>query len=147
MFTRPLLIAAALVAALAGAATAGVVAKSAATVKTVNATVREYHITLSVRHVPAGAVELVVVNRGKLTHHIEIKGPGVTKKTPMLKPGAKAILRFTAKAGKYTIWCTIPGHAALGMKATLTAGSAASSGGGAATTTTSATTTSANAWG
>ena len=60
MFTRPLLIAAALVAALAGAATAGVVAKSSATVRTVNAPVREYHITLSVRHVPAGAVNLVV---------------------------------------------------------------------------------------
>jgi uncharacterized cupredoxin-like copper-binding protein len=149
MFTRPLLIAAALVAALAGAATAGVVTKSSATVKTVTAPVREYHISLSVRHVPAGAVKLVVVNRGKLTHHIEIKGPGVTKKTPMLKPGAKATLKFTAKSGKYTIWCTIPGHAALGMKAVLTAGTAAASGGGttASTTTTSPTTTSDNGWG
>ena len=148
MFTRPLLIAAALVAALAGAATAGVAAKSSATVKTVTAPVREYRISLSVRHVPAGAVKLVVVNHGKLTHHIEIKGPGVTKKTPMLKPGAKATLKFTATSGKYTIWCTIPGHAALGMKTTLTAGAAASGGGGATTTTTtSGTTTSSNGWG
>ena len=39
----------------------------------------------------------------------------------MLSPKQSATLKVTfAKAGKYPYSCTVPGHAALGMKGTLT---------------------------
>ena len=105
MRKRPLFLAGILVAALAGAAAAGV--QAGASAKTITVTAREYHIALSATKA-SGAVTLVVRNVGKLSHQIEIKGPGVTKKTPLLKPGTKATLHVTLKAGKYALWCTVP---------------------------------------
>jgi uncharacterized cupredoxin-like copper-binding protein len=131
MRKRPLFLAGILVAALAGAAAAGV--QAGASAKTITVTAREYHIALSATKA-SGAVTLVVRNVGKLSHQIEIKGPGVTKKTPLLKPGTKATLHVTLKAGKYALWCTVPGHAALGMKATLTGTGGTTSGGSTTTT-------------
>lgn len=143
MRIRPLILAGALTAALAGAAVAGVAAHASADAKTVDVTVREYHIALSATQA-AGATTLVIRNVGKLSHQIEIKGPGVTKRTRMLKPGAKATLHVTLRAGRYAVWCTVPGHAALGMKASLrglaattgtgSSGSGSSSGGSTTTT-------------
>jgi plastocyanin len=156
MRSRPLILIATLIAAAAGAAAAGVAAHAGATAKTITVTAREYHIGLSTSKTTAGPATLVVKNAGKLAHQIEIKGPGVTKKTPLLQPGKKATLKVKLASGKYAVWCTVPGHAALGMKATLTvAGAASGSSGstsGGSTTTTSTTTTSGggggdNAWG
>lgn len=145
MRTRPLLLGTTLVAAAVGSAAAGVVAHAGRSAKTITVTAREYHISLSASKASAGAVTLVVRNAGKISHRIEIKGPGVTKKTPLLKPGAKATLRVTLRSGTYALWCTVPGHAGLGMKASLASGSASgpgtggssSSGGGTTTTTSS----------
>jgi uncharacterized cupredoxin-like copper-binding protein len=54
-----------------------------------------------------------VTNRGKTQHNFKING----KVTPMIKPGKKATLTVSfAKAGKFPYLCTIPGHAAAGMK-------------------------------
>jgi len=57
-----------------------------------------------------------VVNKGKLSHNFKING----KKTPLLAAGKAATLRvlFT-KAGRYPYLCTVPGHAAAGMKGVL----------------------------
>ena len=115
--TRPFIVAAALAAALAGAALAGVVAHKSATVKTISVTEKEFHITLATRKGTAGPVRFSIKNTGKLSHALAISGPGVKlKKTHLIKPGKTAILAVTLKAGKYTIWCPVPGHAAQGMK-------------------------------
>jgi hypothetical protein len=50
------------------------------------------------------------------------------------------VLIVTLKKGAYSLWCPVPGHAAQGMKATLTAPGGAA-GGGTGTTTTTATDT------
>ena len=42
------------------------------------------------------------------------------KKTPLIKPGKSAKLTVTLKAGKSAYLCTVAGHAAAGMKGTLT---------------------------
>jgi uncharacterized cupredoxin-like copper-binding protein len=128
MRNRSLLLALALVVVALGTAAAGAAVQAGA--KTVKVTAREYRISLSVRKLPAGAVTLVVHNAGKVAHRIEIKGPGVTKETPLLTPGRTARLHLTLKGGTYSLWCTVPGHAALGMKASLTATAAGSSSGG-----------------
>ena len=136
--TRGTTAAAALAVALLGAAAAGVVAHASASTKTITVTEREYHITVSGKGA-VGSVKFVVKNTGKLTHALEIAGPGVKgKKTPLIKPGKSATLTVTLKAGSYTLWCPVPGHAALGMKTALTVAGAS---GGAAPTNVAPTTT------
>jgi uncharacterized cupredoxin-like copper-binding protein len=86
---------------------------AAQTATTVSVTAKEYKFILSRRSAPHGIVVFKVVNKGKLKHDFKIAG----KKTPLLKPRAKATLRVTLKKGKkYTYICTVPGHATLGMK-------------------------------
>ena len=56
-----------------------------------------------------------VTNRGALEHDFKIAGK-VTKK---LKPGTTATLKVTfKKGGKFKYLCTLPGHAAAGMRGT-----------------------------
>ena len=87
---------------------------AAGTAVTVTAT--EFHFKLSKTSVPHGSVTFTVVNKGKLGHDFKIGG----KKTPVIKPGKSAKLTVTLKAGKAPYICTVPGHAAAGMKGTLT---------------------------
>lgn len=77
----------------------------------------EFRFTLSKRTMPKGVVVFTVINRGALHHDFKIAG----KKTPMLMPGKRAMLRVTfKKAGRYTYICAVAGHAAAGMKGALT---------------------------
>jgi uncharacterized cupredoxin-like copper-binding protein len=86
---------------------------TAQTATTVKVTAKEYKFVLSRRSAPHGTVVFTVVNKGKLKHDFKIAG----KKTPLLKPGKKTTLKVTLKKGKkYAYICTVPGHAALGMK-------------------------------
>jgi uncharacterized cupredoxin-like copper-binding protein len=87
---------------------------SAATAVTVTAT--EFHFKLSKTSVPHGTVTFTVKNAGKVGHDFKIGG----KKTAVLKPGKSAKLTVTLKAGKAAYLCTVPGHAAAGMKGNLT---------------------------
>jgi uncharacterized cupredoxin-like copper-binding protein len=76
----------------------------------------ELRFTLSKRSVPKGSVSFTVTNRGKLKHDFKIAG----KKTPILASGKRATLTVTFKrAGRFPYLCTVPGHAAGGMKGTL----------------------------
>jgi uncharacterized cupredoxin-like copper-binding protein len=121
--------------ALLGAAAAGVVAHASASSKTIAVTEKEYKITLTPKKATPGSVVFAVKNVGHYTHALAISGPGVaTKKTALIKPGKTATLKVTLKAGTYTLWCPVPGHAAKGMKTKLTVPGAA--GGPTPTTTT-----------
>jgi uncharacterized cupredoxin-like copper-binding protein len=132
--------------ALAGAALAGVVAHASASKTTIRVTEREYKISLSTTHAAAGPVRFEIKNTGKLAHALSIAGTGVTAKTKLIQPGKTAVLLVTLKSGAYSLWCPVPGHAALGMKAKVTAPSGA---GGAtpATTSSDTSTDSGAAWG
>ena len=77
----------------------------------------EFRYTLSTLTVPTGTVTFRVVNRGAIAHDFKIAG----KKTPSLARGKTATLKATfTKPGRYAFLCTLPGHAAAGMKGTLT---------------------------
>jgi plastocyanin len=65
---------------------------------------------------PHGRIQFSVVNKGALKHDFKIAG----KKTPLIAPGQTKVLKLTLKKGKYTYLCTVPGHAAAGMKGTFT---------------------------
>jgi plastocyanin len=76
----------------------------------------EPRFTLSKRTVPRGAVTFTVTNRGRLPHDFAITG----KKTRRLSAGKRATLTVTfRRAGRFPFVCTVPGHAAGGMKGTL----------------------------
>jgi outer membrane protein assembly factor BamB len=64
-----------------------------------------------------GKVTFVFKNVGHVLHDFTISG----KKTPLIQPGqtAKLIVTFKKK-GKYPYRCTVPGHAAAGMKGVFT---------------------------
>ena len=91
-------------------------ARTHATGTAVTVTATEFHFKLSKTSVPHGSVTFTVVNKGKLSHDFKIAG----KKTPLIKPGKSAKLTVTLKKGKSAYLCTVPGHAAAGMKGTLT---------------------------
>jgi uncharacterized cupredoxin-like copper-binding protein len=116
---RALLLAAALGLAVLGAAAAGVVSRTSTAKSTVTVTEREFKIGLSSKTAKKGPVRLVVRNAGKYAHALSIKGAGVSKRTPLIKPGKSAVLLVTLRSGRYALWCPVPGHAAQGMKATL----------------------------
>lgn len=76
----------------------------------------ELKFTVSPKSVPKGAVVFKVANKGKLEHDFKIAG----KKTPRFKAGKGGSLSVTfKKAGRYPYLCTVPGHAAGGMKGVL----------------------------
>lgn len=76
----------------------------------------EFRFRLSKTSTHPGTVVFRVVNHGKLAHDFKIAG----RKTPLIKPGKSAVLRVVfRKAGRYPYLCTVPGHAAAGMKGVL----------------------------
>jgi uncharacterized cupredoxin-like copper-binding protein len=83
---------------------------------TVAVTATEFKFKVAPSSVSHGTVTFNVVNKGKVPHDFKIGG----KKTPLIKPGKSAKLTVTLKAGKAAYICTVPGHAAAGMKGTLT---------------------------
>jgi uncharacterized cupredoxin-like copper-binding protein len=114
--TRPRIssIGAALIGAvlLSGGAANGAPHKTSPTKISVTATEFRFKLTkLSVRH--GTVVVFTVKNKGSIGHDFKIAG----KKTKVLGAGKSATLRVTfKKAGKYRYVCTVPGHAAAGMK-------------------------------
>lgn len=79
-------------------------------------TEKEYSITVSQATIRPGAYTVEVVNRGRMTHNLNIKGPGVGNwRSPNVSPGATANVGVTLRAGQYELWCSIDHHRALGM--------------------------------
>ena len=76
----------------------------------------EFKFTLAKKTVLKGTVFFKVTNKGVIKHDFKIAG----KKTPVLATGKTATLKVVfKKAGKYAYLCTLPGHAAGGMKGVL----------------------------
>jgi uncharacterized cupredoxin-like copper-binding protein len=76
----------------------------------------EFAFTLSKKAVAKGVVTFKVTNKGAITHDFKIAG----KRTANLAGGKSGTLKVTfKKAGKYPFLCTLPSHAAAGMKGVL----------------------------
>ena len=79
---------------------------------------REFRFTLSSKSVAKpGTVTFDFTNTGTVAHDFKIDG----KTTPLVQPGhtAKLVVRFR-KTGKFSYLCTVPGHAAAGMRGVFT---------------------------
>jgi plastocyanin len=79
-----------------------------------------FAFVLDASQVCAGTITFLVKNDGPMPHDFAIQGHGVAQKTAMLKPGHTASLTVDLQPGTYTYKCSVPGHAFLGMKGTLT---------------------------
>jgi plastocyanin len=89
-----------------------------AAAKTVRVKGGEFFFRLSTKSLARpGKVVFVFRNVGHVLHDFKIHG----KKTPLIGPGktAKLVVSFKKK-GKYPYLCTVPGHAAAGMKGVFT---------------------------
>ena len=84
-----------------------------ANVTTVKVTIKNFKFTLSKHSATHGKVKFVVTNKDSTKHDFKIAG----KATKMLGKNKGDSITVTLKKGKkYTYICTVPGHAAAGMK-------------------------------
>jgi mono/diheme cytochrome c family protein len=66
---------------------------------------------------PAGPLTIDSQNKSQTVHDISVQGQATGKQ---VKGGGTSTIKVDLKPGKYTFLCTVPGHAAAGMKGTLT---------------------------
>jgi uncharacterized cupredoxin-like copper-binding protein len=91
--------------------------------KKIDVTLKDFSITLAGGStVQPGTYTFVVTNKGPSSHNLTVNGPGVADEaTPTFGPGTKN-LTVTLKSGTYDLFCSVPGHKALGMDTKLTVG-------------------------
>jgi plastocyanin len=76
----------------------------------------EYSVSFAAVTIGPGVYTVEVVNQGKMSHNLNIKGPGVDNwRSPTLSPGTTTRLAVTLQRGTYELWCSIDHHKALGM--------------------------------
>jgi plastocyanin len=99
------------VSAFAGQAT------GAATAQKVTVGMREFKFAVTPKSVKKNVpVTFALTNNGSTGHDFKIGG----KKSPLVAASKKGTLKVTfKKAGRYSYLCTVPGHAAAGMKGVL----------------------------
>lgn len=120
-----------LAAALALSASAGAQRSSVQTIAVTAGKPSEFKFTVVPKTVRRGAVAFRITNSatGSLPHDFKIcsspkgsltKNTCVGKNSKTISPGVKTTLTYTFKTkGTYEYLCTIPGHAAAGMKGLL----------------------------
>lgn len=114
---RTLIAGALLIAVLGAVLPVALASSERASATTISVTGKEFTFRLSRKSAPHGTLVFKFKNVGSVGHDFKIAG----KKTPIIQPGASAKLTVRiAKAGKYKYLCTVPGHAAAGMKGTFT---------------------------
>jgi plastocyanin len=82
----------------------------------------EYSFSLSRTTVPAGKVDLEFVNDGQDEHNLNLDPPEEASPVEAFaNTPSKGIgeLQLEMRPGSYTLFCSLPGHEAKGMKATL----------------------------
>lgn len=112
---------ASVVLALAGAAVAAVAAHGSSTASVIKVTETEYHLAVSPASLKAGTFTVSVHNAGKVLHKLDLSGGGLktTVRVPGIAPGATRSVTVKLTGGTLSLWCPVPGHAALGMKTSL----------------------------
>jgi len=91
-------------------------------------TADEWMLLASRQKVAAGKLEIQLYNRGEDAHDLAARRldrdgrrVGRTFRVRETRPGDLGEATWRLKSGKYSLWCTLPGHRAKGMRATLRA--------------------------
>jgi hypothetical protein len=87
---------------------------------------QEYSLMLSRQSIRSGPALIEFLNRGEDPHDLRLRriatGGVSARRTfaiPETRSSGLAELEVRLPAGRYRLWCSIPGHRALGMRATL----------------------------
>jgi hypothetical protein len=85
---------------------------------------REYRFTLSRTVLKAGPAIIQLADRGEDPHDLRLVKVGSVgahaASIPQVLPGGVGEWRGTLSRGRWTLYCTLPGHAKLGMRAVIT---------------------------
>lgn len=82
----------------------------------------DYEVALSHGTVTTGRLTVVVTNAGAQAHDLRIDGAETTLATTvLLRPGESTEVSLEIGRGEteLVVWCTLPGHRAQGMAATI----------------------------
>lgn len=86
----------------------------------VTVTETEYSLKLSRTSFTPGTYTFTADNKGKITHALEMDGPGVQDvRTKNIQDGQGASITVTLNKGTYKLYCPVDSHAQLGMKTTV----------------------------
>jgi plastocyanin len=77
----------------------------------------EWRVTPSYRTLAAGTVEFNAFNFGEDDHDFSVRAGDTNLATLELKPGDGGTVRLVMGPGSYTLYCSLPTHEDLGMKA------------------------------
>jgi hypothetical protein len=94
---------------------------AAATASHLQVTQIEYRLLLSRGVVRAGPVDLEALDRGMDPHDLRLRAVSSTREivVPQLTSGERWDGVVDLKPGAYHLWCSLPEHAARGMRGTL----------------------------
>jgi hypothetical protein len=81
----------------------------------------EFSYSLSRLRIKAGWAIVQLVNYAEDDHNLRLRriGGTYTHRIPRTAPGEVGELRTRFRVGTFKLWCSLEGHAAAGMKATL----------------------------
>jgi uncharacterized cupredoxin-like copper-binding protein len=68
----------------------------------------------------AGKVTIVMKNPAPLSHNVSIEGSGVNAMGQTVGQGGTSTVNANLEPGRYTFYCSVPGHREGGMVGTLT---------------------------
>lgn len=79
----------------------------------------EFRLALSRASVRAGKAIVELVDQGQDAHDLKLRrvGGGPTTSWRIVRPGEYVDRELTLRPGRYLLWCSLPGHRALGMQA------------------------------
>ena|SRR5436190_5118808 len=93
---------------------------AASTSRSVGVNETEYRISLGRSTVPHGRITFYIANFGQDDHNLKVArhqiGHGFSGR---IRAGGHAQFTVTLKPGRYNLYCSIPGHRAMGMLARL----------------------------
>lgn len=118
---------AAVVAAAAGVGTAATVSQAASRPPgRLLVTATEFRLALSRATLPAGRAIVQLSDRGQDPHDLVARRldrhgrpTGPAQPVPLARPGTVSTARLTLRAGRWLLFCSLPGHRARGMQARL----------------------------
>ena len=82
----------------------------------------EYSLVLSRLSIRRGQALIQFQNRGEDPHDLRLRRIGSATRTvsvPEVRPGGLVEIDKRLRAGRYRLWCSLPGHRELGMRAQL----------------------------
>jgi hypothetical protein len=81
----------------------------------------EHSLILSRQSIVRGPAVIQLMNRGEDPHDVKLRRIGGSRvaSLPETRSGALSEAEVHLRTGRYRLWCSLPGHRALGMRAHL----------------------------